>query len=296
MTLDRIRFVVLAALAFSACKNEAGLDEGTLDAPSERDASAPAAATDASASSPPFDWTSLFPTRDAGRPQAADAGRDAGSSLATFSATLALAGGTIQWPDGGIALVAPRGAVSRNVQLTFSELPSPPPGFAGRAFLISPPSTLFAKPVEVAIQLSPALLEIAPANAWAVATLANGTWTALPGQTTGAGGVFVQGTSQQLGAFALIQVDPRPLTEPDAGAPLDASIADAGHDAAAPQVDAALSDASVTDAAAADAAQKFCQAGACANGTCVEGYTDYGCACNTGFTLGPDLHSCVAAP
>ncbi|MET0286373.1 MAG: hypothetical protein ABW352_17970 [Polyangiales bacterium] len=230
---------------------------------------------------PPFDFGSLFPQRDAGRPgQPVDAGRAPTSARERVG------------PQGGmpafgrIALVVPRGAVTRSTEITFAELPTPPAGFEGTAWLLSPPETRFAVPVQVAIQFTPEQLEEAPAEEWAVATLRDGKWVELPNALTGPGGVYVSGTTQTLGAFALIRVDPR-----DDEPRTDAAVSDAAVVDAAP-ADAAIADAAV-DAAVDAGPVTFCQPGACANGTCIEGVSDFGCACNAGFTLAPDLHSCA---
>lgn len=292
MTPSRIRFVApLALLALAACKQQTSLDDGEIPQAADDGGALPTAASDAGAAAPgqPFDWTSLFPARDAGRGQAPV---DAGSMSPSSRESIGPMGATPNYD--GIALIVPRGAVTRTIQVTFAELPSPPAGFTGRAYLLSPPETQFAVPVQVAIQLTPEVLAKAPANAWAVATLQNGAWVALPNQTNQKDDVLVLATTSTLGAFALIQVEPRP---DDAVPTSDAGAADAGMvDAASEPVDAAV-DAEV-DAASVDAAVDagpvpFCQLGACANGTCVEGLTDFGCACNAGFTLAPDLHSCA---
>jgi hypothetical protein len=301
VTPDRIRFLApLALLAIAACKESTGLNERVFDEPSTAsDASAPppTAARDAGGITlPPFDFGSLFPQRDAGRPaQPVDAGQAPTSERKRVGPQ----GGQVL--SGRIGLDVPRGAVSRSTEITFAQLPSPPPGFEGTAWLLSPPETRFAVPVRVAIQFTPEQLELAPSNEWAVATLQDGQWVELPNQSTDPGNVFVSAETQTLGAFALILVEPRePRGDGGAGdggasdaaladaSSSDASLADAAVDAG---VDVA-SDAAV-DAAVDAGPVTFCQPGACANGTCIEGLTDFGCACNPGFILAPDLHSCA---
>jgi hypothetical protein len=287
VNLDRIRLALpLALLAVSACKDQGELDEGmNADPSTAEDAAAPADAG-GGFQLPPFDITDLFPRRDAGRPQPEPV-RDAGSQVPITSLRVGPQGD--QLIVGEIALEVPRGAVTRATELTFSELPSPPPGASGRAWLIAPAETRFAVAARVAFQFTPEQLAIAPANEWAVATLQNGAWVPLPGQSNDLAGALVAAPTQVLGAFALVRVPPR---GGDASVP-DAGVEDAG--AADASVDASGMDGGTLDAGATvDAGPSpFCQPGACANGTCVEGLSDFGCICNAGYTLAPDLHSCA---
>ncbi|HEX5655573.1 MAG TPA: hypothetical protein VFX59_00190 [Polyangiales bacterium] len=283
----------LALLSFAACKQTGGLDEGTVEDPAtaERDAGAPAPA-DAGPVVPPFDWTSLFPQRDAGRAPARPV--DAGRAPAPTTLRVGAQGGVLT--ADGIALDVPRGALTRTIEITFAELPSPPAGFSGRAWLLSPPATRFAVPAHVAIWFTPELLQLAPPSEWAVATLQNGAWVALPDQTNDADDALVFASTQVLGPFALIRVPARDGVAPgsdagegDAGG-ADAGVSDAGG------LDGGSIDAEIAtpDDAAVDAGPTpFCLPGACTSGTCVEGVADYSCTCNTGYAAAVDLHSCA---
>jgi hypothetical protein len=278
----RLRFLALVCFTLSACKDDGGVGEQMDENPATAQDSAVAPPQDSGTFQlPPWNFPAF--TRDAGKP--AQPALDASGPAPTTRATLDAKGGSFS--AAGIALNVPPGAVTRPTDITFGELPSPPAGFSGRAYLISPPDTKFSKTVQVAIKLTPEQLAQAPANAWAVATLVRGAWVPLAEQhdasTQGDDPkdklTYVYGSTDTLGPFALVMVTPRVQEPVDAGTTvyaasiLDATIDDAG-------VDASASIAS-------------CTPDSCLNGACIQNAAGYSCLCNVGYTTASDLHSCV---
>jgi Calcium-binding EGF domain len=283
------RFLLLLALGVAACKGEAGDSERTIDEPSTAADGAVAVQPDTGTGLPPFTLPT-FPRRDAG---SVAPSRDAGvapTSPAPVIKTVGPAGDPLVVDS--IALDVPAGAVTRQLQITFAALPSPPPGFVGQAWLLSPPTTRFAKPVKVAIWLDEDLLAQAPSSEWVMSTLVNGAWVPLSNTGNDPGGIISFGFTEVLGPFALTRRVPSDAGVPDAALPEDAGtvVEDASADAA----EDAAEDAGVDAEVDAALPVPICTQGACANGVCIQGATNYACMCSPGFAAAADQHSCVA--
>jgi hypothetical protein len=278
------RFLLLLALGVAACKAEVGGSERTIAEPSTASDGAVAARPDAGTGLPPFTLPA-FPRRDAG---AVAPPQDAGvapTPLAPVIETVGPAGDLLV--AGNIALEVPEGAVTRQLEITFAALASPPPGFVGQAWLISPPTTRFAKPVKLAILLDASLLAQAPGTEWVVSTLVNGAWVPLSNTGNDPGDVITFGFTDVLGPFALTRRVPSEADVLDAALPDDAATAqDASVESA--------TDAGVEAEGDAALPVPICTQGACANGACIQGATNYACMCSPGFAAAADQHSCVA--
>jgi hypothetical protein len=141
---------------------------------------------------------------------------------------------------GAAAITIPSGALDGDVPVSITPIAPPVGGvFLGQVFEIAPSGTQFHVPVTVTLSYANTDLEGLPPSAFAVSTLVDGVWQALPGQIQDANARTISGTTTHLSPYAMIE------QELDAGRP-GATIRDAGGSADAAERRDAAADASLT--------------------------------------------------
>ena len=189
-----------------------------------------------------------------------------GSAIGPVAAqTIGAMGGTVTSADGALTVAVPPGALGTDLKITVQEISAPEPGAIGKTYEIGPTGTQFEMPVTLSFKYTPADLGVTAAEDLEVATIVDGAWSALAGDTVDVSASIASGTTMHLSPYGLIAkshgASDEASTGKDSGSGSDATADDAG--------DAGIVDAAADSADAADGATsckpQASQVGSCLN-------------------------------
>jgi len=180
--------------------------------------------------------------------------------------TIGASGGTVTSPDGTLTVAVPAGALGTDLKITVEEIAAPAPGSIGKTYEIGPTGTQFETPVTLSFKYASSELGDSAASDLEVATIVDGTWAPLAGDSVDTATQVASGTTMHLSPYSLIAA--KHGASKDAGNTPDAAGGDGAADDAG---DAGIADAAADAADAADGADgaSACSAEVGAIGSCM---------------------------